>query len=79
MFTDEDGRFRLEGLVPGDYLIRAGPMTRLDAHRRLLEAGAVLAALNGARLSPVAVRAGEETAGAALELPPDRRGSDFVR
>lgn len=79
VFTDEDGRFRLEGLVPGDYLIRAGPMTRLDAHRNLLEAGAVVAALNGARLSPVAVRAGEETAGAALELPPDRRGSDFVR
>ena len=79
VFTDEDGRFRLEGLVPGDYLIRAGPMTRVDAHQSLLEAGALLAALNGARLSPVTVRAGDETSGVSLELPPDRRGSDFIR
>lgn len=79
VFTDEDGRFRLEGLVPGDYLIRAAPMTRVDAHESLLEAGAVLEALDGARLRPVTVRAGQETDGVALDLPPGRDGSDFVR
>lgn len=79
VFTDEDGRFRLEGLVPGDYLIRAAPMTRVDAHESLLEAGAVLEALDGALLRPVTVRAGQETDGVALDLPPGRDGSDFVR
>ena len=79
VFTDEEGRFRLEGLVPGDYLIRAAPMTRVDAHETLLEAGAVVEALDGARLRPVTVRAGQETGGALLELPRGRTGSDFVR
>lgn len=79
VFTDEEGRFRLEGLVPGDYLIRAAPMTRVDAHETLLEAGAVVEALDGARLRPVTVRAGQETGGAVLELPRGRTGSDFVR
>lgn len=79
VFTDEDGRFRLEGLVPGDYLIRAAPMTRVDAHATLLEAGAVVDALDGALLRPVTVRAGQETDGVALDLPPGRTGSDFVR
>lgn len=79
VFTDEDGRFRLEGLVPGDYLIRAAPMTRVDAHQTLLEAGAVVDALDGALLRPVTVRAGQETEGVALDLPSGRTGSDFVR
>lgn len=79
VFTDEDGRFRLEGLVPGDYLIRAAPMTRVDAHESLLEAGAVVEALDGALLRPVTVRAGQETDGVALDLPRGRTGSDFVR
>ena len=78
-FTDEHGRFRLKGLVPGDYLIRAGPITRVDANRRLVEAGATLEALDIARLSPVTVRAVQETRGVRLELPPGRAGSDFVR
>lgn len=79
VFTDEDGRFRLEGLVPGDYLIRAAPMTRVDAHQTLLEAGAVVDALDSALLRPVTVRAGQETEGVALDLPSGRTGSDFVR
>ena len=79
VFTDEHGRFRLTGLVPGDYLIRAGPMTSVHAHPDLLEAAATLEALDSARLSPVTVRAGQEARGVSLELPPGRRGSDFVR
>lgn len=27
VFTDERGRFTIEGLVPGDYLLAAGPFT----------------------------------------------------
>ena len=79
VFTDEDGEFRLEGLVPGDYLIRAGPMTFVNAHRDLIEAGATLDALDSARLSPVTVRAGHEARGVGLAMPLGRRGSDFVR
>lgn len=54
-------------------------MTRVDASRDLLEIGPTVAALNGARLSPVTVRAGQDARGASLELPPGRTGSDFVR
>ena len=79
VFTDEYGRFRLRGLVPGDYLIRAGPITRVDASRDLVDAGATLEAFDIARLSPVRVRAVQETRGLRLELPPGRTGSDFVR
>ena len=71
-FTDERGRFLIEGLAPGDYLIWAGPMIRHDAHSELISNGAELDARDGFSLDPVSVRAGTETAGVTVALQPGR-------
>ena len=71
-FTDERGRFLIEGLAPGDYLIWTGPMIRLNAHSELLARGATLDARDGFGLDPVSVRAGTETSGVTLSLQPAR-------
>ena len=55
VFTDEQGRFLIEGLAPGDYLIWAGPMIRLDAHSELLARGATLDARDVFSLDPLSV------------------------
>ena len=67
-FTDERGRFLIEGLAPGDYLIWAGPMIRHDAHSELISNGAELDARDGFSLDPVSVRAGAETGGVTVAL-----------
>lgn len=74
-FTDEEGRFALEGLPPGDYLIAAGSLSEGRAHGRLLEGGAELAARDGIRLDPVPLAAGEARTGLALDLAAGRPGS----
>ena len=79
VFTDERGRFTIEGLAPGEYLLAAGPFTSGWAHRDLLDGGALLDAADGVLLEPVTVRAGRRTTGAALVLSPGREGSGFVR
>ena len=77
-FTDEEGRFLIEGLPPGDYRIRAGPFLNTNAHFDLLEAGAALAVHDALLLGAVRVRAGEETGGLRFDLPPGRRGTGWV-
>ena len=67
-FTDERGRFLIEGLVPGDYLISAGPMLLYGAHSELLARGATLDVRDGFRLDPVSVRAGTESGGVTVAL-----------
>ena len=79
VFTGADGRFRIEGLAPGQYLVGAGPMISKKAHPNLLERGAVLRAMDGVLLSPVTVVAGEDTGGVALNLPGERNGNDWIR
>lgn len=74
-FTDEEGRFALEGLPPGTYLIAAGSLTEGRAHGRLLEGGAELDARDGFRLDPVALAAGESRTDLALDLAAGRAGS----
>ena len=77
-FTDERGRFELAGLVPGEYLLRAGPIPDPGTHSTLIPQ-ATLSARDGLLLEPVAVRAGATTDGVALDLPPGRDGSSFPR
>ena len=75
-FANETGRFLIEGLVPGDYVVRASSMVRLDAHDKLVGDGAALNLRNRFVLAPVTVRAGNETGQIELELQPGRRSHD---
>lgn len=77
-FTDAAGRFELEGLAPGDYLLRAGSFVNGLAHPELLAAGASGDARDGSRLAPVSVTAGQTTRGVEIVLAPNRKGSDRV-
>ena len=72
-FTDEQGRFRLEGLAPGEYLLVAGTMVLARAHFSLLDAGATIRGNDQYLLSPVAVSAGAETRAPPIAL---RRGRE---
>lgn len=78
-FTDARGRFTIEGLAPGEYLLGAGSFTSGSAHPDLVEEDPSSDAAEGLSLEPVTVRAGERTAGAVLALTPGREGSDLVR
>ena len=71
-FTDETGDFVVEGLSPGPYVLRAGPLISETAHPSLLEAGAVREARDGLRLDEVLVRANEETDGVEIDLEAGR-------
>lgn len=75
VFTDEQGRYRFEGLAPGDYLLAAGPMMETSAHGSLLDAGAVL---HGAEdrylLAPLSVSLGVSTRAPPIALR-EGRGS----
>lgn len=77
-FTDGSGRFELEGLAPGDYLLRAGSFVNGLAHPELLEAGASGDARDGSRLAPVSVGAGQTTRGVEIALAPSREGSPWI-
>ena len=72
-FTNEVGRFLIEGLAPGNYVLRASSLVRLDAHRQLVEDQATLDLRERFALGPVVVRAGSETGEVELELQPGRR------
>lgn len=77
-FTDAAGRFELEGLAPGDYLLRAGSFVNGLAHPELLMAGASGDARDGSHLAPVSVTAGRTTRGVEITLAPNREGSNWV-
>lgn len=78
-FTDARGRFTIEGLAPGEYLLGAGSFTTGFAHLDLVEENPSADAAEGLSLEPVTVQAGERTTGAVLALSPGREGSDLVR
>lgn len=59
-FTDSAGRFLIEGLPPGDYLLWVHPMRRLDAHEIMVMADPLLEVRDRLYPSPVAVRPGGE-------------------
>lgn len=71
-FTDETGYFVVEGLSPGRYLLRAGPLVNDLAHSSLLAAGAVREAKDGLWLDAVAVRSNEEIGGVEIEIESGR-------
>lgn len=71
-FTDETGDFVVEGLSPGPYMLRAGPLISETAHPSLLEAGAVREAKDGLRLDEVVVRANAATEGVEIDIESGR-------
>lgn len=80
VFSDEKGRYRFEGLAPGDYLLAAGPMMESSAHGSLLDAGAVL---HGAEdrylLAPVGVSLGASTRAPPIVLREGRASAVRLR
>ena len=73
VFSDEQGTFVGEGLVPGEYLVWIHPIIAEAAHGRLLRAVLVEPRLDDLvdhRL--LTVRAGQETVAGAFELRPGR-------
>ncbi|MYD84932.1 MAG: hypothetical protein F4151_12710 [Gammaproteobacteria bacterium] len=79
-FSAEDGRFVVEGLAPGDYLLRAQPIlsgaiTGGGACAWLLEGQATLDVRDLLRLDPVTVSPGGVSSAGVMELQPGRTGS----
>lgn len=80
-FSNEDGRFRIEGLPPGNYLLWAHPIIERNAHGILLANGAPLDLDDTVAAVPVRLLAGRDAV--AVDLPmrigrasrpsPDRR------
>ena len=68
VFTDERGRFRLEGLPPGGYLLWAHPLVSKDAHFLLGANGAPLDLDDTVLGRPVRVRAGQYATGVEIPL-----------
>ena len=73
VFTDEDGEFLAEGLVPGEYVLWIHPMFRQGAHSSLLSAGAATDPRDLVRARRHRVRAGQETPAGEFTLT---RGRD---
>lgn len=76
VFTDRDGRFVLEGLSPGNWMLWAHPIlvTRRNAHGSLLRDAAEADALDfGDQWSWVRVEEGEALEGVAIDV---RRGRE---
>ena len=68
-FTDDRGRFEIEGLRPGSYRLRASPIQMEQAHPLLsIRGGATLDAGDALALGPIDVRAGEVTGLVRLDL-----------
>ncbi len=82
-FSNEDGRFRIEGLPPGNYLLWAHPIIERNAHGILLANGAPLDLDDTVAAVPVRLFAGRDTGGVDLAMrigrasrpSPDRRGT----
>ena len=72
VFANEDGRFVLEGLEPGDYVLWIHPLLAHHAHKRLMARGAVTRFSDFVIPQPVRVTAGQETEVAELSLRPGR-------
>lgn len=68
-FADRRGRFEIEGLRPGAYRRRAGPIQYLKAHEELARSDATVDAGDVFHLGPLEVRAGEVAGLVRIELP----------
>ena len=85
-FSNEDGRFRIEGLPPGNYLLWAHPIIERNAHGILLANGAPLDLDDTVAAVPVRLFAGRDTGGVDLAMrigrasrpSPDRRSGTPV-
>lgn len=85
-FSNEDGRFRIEGLPPGNYLLWAHPIIERNAHGILLANGAPLDLDDTVAAVPVRLLAGQDTGGVDLAMrigrasrpSPDRRSATPV-
>ena len=73
-FADYEGRFVIEGLAPGDYLIRAGPMLQTLAHFSFSQ-DATFDVNDGFALDLATVFPGIGTEGVVLDLLPSRGDS----
>ena len=73
-FADYEGHFVIEGLAPGDYLIRAGPMLQTLAHFDLSQ-DATFDVNDGFALDLATVFPGIVTEGIELDLLPSRGDS----
>ena len=71
-FTDSAGRFLIEGLPPGDYLLWVHPLRRLDAHENMVMADPPLEVRDRLYPFPVTVRAGEAGGGRRLAVSAGR-------
>ena len=78
VFTNEEGRFTLEGLAPGRYLLAAGTMVIGSAYGSLLDGGATLGGRDRYLLTPITVTAGAETMAPPIALREGRERSSWV-
>lgn len=67
-FSNEEGRFRIEGLPPGNYLLWAHPIIERNAHGVLLANGAPLDLDDTVAPVPVRLLAGQDTGEVDLAL-----------
>ena len=77
VFTDEEGRYRLEGLAPGEYLLNAGTMIISNAHSRMFDGGATTDGRDQYLLTPITVSAGGLAPAPEIALHPDREVSSW--
>ena len=77
VFTDEEGRYLLEGLAPGEYLLNAGTMIISNAHSRLFDGGATTDGRDQYLLTPITVSAGGVAPAPEISLHPDREVSSW--
>lgn len=72
-FSNEEGRFRIEGLPPGNYLLWAHPIIIGNAHGILLANGAPLDLDDTVATVPVRVLAGQDSAEGDIPMRIGRR------
>ncbi len=68
-FTDDRGRFEIEGLRPGGYRLRAGSIRIPSAHREFVISDGTVDTGDVLTLGQIEVRTGEVTGLVRLELP----------
>lgn len=72
-FADASGRFLIEGLLPGDYVLWAHPIGDYGTHSPLVENGAITEVRDTVLARPVNVSAGRVTDGISIVM---RRGRE---
>ena len=79
-FSDLDGNFIIEGLDPGEYLIRASPMLKLACWPDVIRNGvATLDVSDTTLLEPVMVHSARDTHGVLLDMRPRGQSTPWVQ